>query len=802
MFRNYVVTALRNAGRHKLYSFITIAGLTVALTCSIFILAYISNELSYDRFIPNMASVYRVDFGYKFPGRDFSPTAVSPFPLGPAMKSQIPEVVAYTRIVSRHVTLKVDGRLFGQTIEIVDPDFFTVIPLDFVAGDPRQALTRPDSIVISRKEAYKLFGTVEATGRTVTINGNHPMIVTAILKDLPQESQLKANVLIPNTSKADPTPNIEKSSWDAFFSYLYVRLSPGSRPKRVLSLVKKVFHANFHPQMLPGVPIPTMVRPHLTPFVQVHLSPYRGGLTPNGSWIEIYGVATIAVLLLLIACFNFTNLTTAQAIQRTREVALRKALGARRTQLMVQFLAESVVTAAIALILALAIVELLTPWVEELFGQPLGLHFSSDWRLLVLIIILTVGSGLFGGFYPALVLSSFRPAVCLRDGGGGQNGSVSLRTGLVILQFAGSIGLGIAAIVVFVQIHYARQVNLGFNRANIVVVSNVSKLPKTQREDFARMVSTDSTVTGVALSQDTPFEGAYGVDTVRPPGAQKPLAVLVWDIGFNYFHLYRMALLAGRLLSSNRATDSWSTNGTAPFNAVISESTARIFGYAPSEAIGKVIRLLSHPVTIVGVVNDQRLEGPGDELMPEIFVHDSDMRELSIRVRAGRAIQAVSVIKRDWHIFAPNTAMEWHFLDNTFSALFAADVQRERVFALCAGIAVFVAGLGLYGLAAITVQSRTKEIGIRKTFGARTHDIVGLLLWQFSVPILLANIIAWPISWYYLHEWLQGFPSRIVLSPAYFIGAGVIALLIAWTTVIAQATRAARAKPVDSLHYE
>jgi putative ABC transport system permease protein len=804
VFRNYLIVALRNASRNRLYSFITIAGLTVALVCAIFILLFILDELSYDRFIPDMGNVYRVDMGFYVPGHRVQRGNSSIFALGPAMKAKIPEVVAYTHISPATVTLKEGNRLFAQSVDVVDPDFFRVIPLKLTAGIPSRVFALPDSVVLSQSEARKLFGTEQVLGRTLVINGSHPMTVTGVLRDLPHDSQLVAKVLFPNTSKADPMTRFAKHHWESFGPSLYIKLAPGSDPARVLSMMRAILNQHINMKADWGVDFPAskVFRPHLTPFWQGHLSPYGGGMTPGGSWLEIYGFAVIAALILLMAGFNFTNLATAQAMMRAREVSLRKVLGARRSQLIVQFLGESVLTTLLSLVVALALVELLTPAFDRLLGRPLSFHYVANWPLSFLVTGAAVLTGLIGGFYPALVLSAFRPATTLRTGGGSGKAGGLLRNGLVVLQFAVSIGLGIAAIVVFTQIRYARDVALGFNRSHIYVVRDASAIALKKRMDFARAVAALPSVAGDTLSRSTPFDGVTNLGGMMLPGSPRMFNIRYYEVDPNYFRVYHIRRIAGRLLSFGHAQDHFREAAKTPTNVVVSLAAVRLFGFSPQEALGKMLNTGKHLYRIVGVVANQHLDGPQMQADPIVFDYDDLLNELSVRIRSGQTEAAVTGINRIWRRYAPNSAINARFLDDSFNRLFATDVKRGHMFAVFVAIALFIACLGLYGLAAFAAERRTREIGVRKVFGAGTRDIVRMLLWQFSLPVLIADLIAWPIAWYYLKAWLDGFAQRIWLNPAYFVGAGLVALLIAWMTVIAHARRAANARPVRVLHYE
>jgi putative ABC transport system permease protein len=806
MFRNYFLTALRNFARHKLYSFINIAGLAVGLACAIFIILFIRDELSFDTWLPDTDGLYLVGTGFQFPGHDAIESSNSPFVLAPTMAAQIPEVRGETHIIPQTMTLKVGDRLFSENVDVVDPDFFEVIRLPLVAGNARHIFAQPESIVLSQTVANKLVGRSDPVNRTVLLDGKRLVTVTGILRDLPHNTQLVADAVIPNTSSADPMTQFYKRHWLSLQGESFVRLAPGSDPARVLAKVAGIADRNIDPKKEMDFDISgsKLLGVHLTPFTAVHLSRLDdGGMTAGGSWTEVYGFGVIAVLILLIACFNFTNLATARAAMRAREVSLRKVMGAKRRQLIVQFLNESVLTALIALALALAAVEMFMPAFDRFTGRPIALHYATDWPLTLAIGAAAVFTGLLGGFYPALILSGFRPAVALKANTFGQSGSGILRTMLVILQFSISIGLGIAAAVVFYQVRYSETLDLGFDRSGIVVLENAGDISQSAREDLARTLATEPSVEGAALSEATPFEGSTNFEGFTVPGLPEHFVMRRWYIDPDYFALYGMKLIAGRLLSRDHAQDTLQKSPKVPVNIVIDAAAARQFGFTPQQAIGKTVRWDGPPATIVGVVADAQIDGPRDTTSPMIFSYNPRaMGEISIRARPGRLSEALAAAEDDWHRFAPNFALNRRILNDAFDRLFRADEQRGRIFAVFVVMAISIACLGLYGLAAFTAERRTREIGIRKVFGARTRDITALLLWQFSVPVIVANVIAWPVAWYYLHGWLAGFAHSIPLSPLYFLAAGAMALAIAWATVLAHALRVARANPVRALRYE
>ena len=449
MFKNYLAIALRNLVRHKLYSFINIAGLAVGLACVIFIILFIRDEISYDKWIPGSDNLYRVENTINDPGLGSHRGTQIPFPIPQAMLQQIPEVKAMTRLVPQSMTVITENHQFLEKVDVVDPGFFQVIRLPLVEGNPASVFAQPESIVLSQRTARKYFGDAPAVGKTVTITvqvcdsdrqncetRERPLVVTGIMRDLPHNTQLQADLLIANTSAADPMSQDDKKGWMWFTGWGYVQLAPGADPAVVVTKLKTIIDHSLDPQKMANIKIrgSELLTPHLAPFRDDHLSTdqYGGGMTPAGSWTTVYGFAAIGVLILLVACFNFMNLATARAMLRAREIGLRKCVGAARHQLIVQFLGESVLIALLALVLALVMVEVLLPVFDTFLGRPIALHYLSDWPLVMAILAIAILCGLLSGVYPALVLSGFRPATMLRGSASG-SGSGLLRTSLVVL---------------------------------------------------------------------------------------------------------------------------------------------------------------------------------------------------------------------------------------------------------------------------------------------------------------------------------------------------------------------------------
>ena len=809
MIWNYLVTSLRNFARHKLYSFINIGGLAVGLACAIFIILYLRDELSYEKWIPDSENLWSVETTFSSPGRSNDFFNVVPFPVINAMQAQIPGVVARTHLIPENMTAQVGDRQFPAKIDFVDPNFFQMIKFPLVSGDPARVLVQPDSVVLSQTTARQYFGTADPVGKTILVGGSHTLKVTGVLRDLPHNTDLVADLVAPNTSQADRMTQRGREAWFNVQGWGYVKFAPGTDPDRVAAQLKIVTDKAVDPKKQVNLNVrgSDIVHLHLTPFRNLHLDPF--GQTEQGSWTMIYGFAAIAGLILLIACFNFMNLATARAMVRAREISLRKVMGARRSQLMGQFLGESVLTALVALVLALALVELLLPSFDSFLNRPIVFNLLTDWPLTLSVVGIAIAAGLFGGIYPALVLSAFRPAATLGTNASGMGGSGLLRTTLVVLQFAISIGLGIATIVVFAQLNYARAVDIGFDRHNLVAISGADQVTPSQRDALQQSLAAEPSVARVAASDMVPFDGEILVSQYQLPEGVEQFTIRNIDIDPEFRDVYGMKLLAGRNFSKTRGEDVFPDMSTKPANPhgniIITAAAARQLGFTPANAVGKTIFRSGQKValTIIGVVGDTYYDSLQTPVQPIIYYYSpKGLGPLTVRIKPGRTQEALAAIDRIWHRQVPTVTIHRQFQDASFDKLFTDNEKQGTIFAIFVGVAIFIACLGLFGLSAFTVERRTREIGVRKVFGARTRDIVRLLLWQFSIPVLIANLVAWPVTWFYLRHWLEGYSYRIALNPLYFLAGGLAALVIAWGTVIAHALLVARANPVHALRYE
>ena len=820
MFRNYLVVALRNLIRQRLYSAITIAGLAVGLACVMFIALFVRDELSYDKWLPGTQDLYQLELTYNLPGRPPQGFATVPFPIPAAMRDEIPEVTDFTRMRPHWMTITADHRQFYDSVQVVDPNFFRMIRLPFVSGTPAQALSQPESVVLTETTARKYFGTADPIGKILQVSKGEitiPLTVTGVLKDLPHNTQLAATLVFPNTSSADPTDQEEKQDWTSNNQYAWMALAQGASPQTVLQKLAPVVDRALATKLKDigfSARGSEILIPHLTRFSDVHLASSRFALnlTPPGSWATIYGLIAIGVLLMLVACFNFMNLATARAMHRAREIALRKTVGAARRQLVVQFLGEAVLAALISVAVALSIVEILLPVFDSFLRRPITFSYGASWPLLALILVIAVAAGLLSGSYPALILSRFRPASVLHTSGSGQTGTGALRAVLVVLQFAVSIGLGIAVLVVFIQISYARQIDLGFRHDHIVVVGS-GTLTASGRNNLVQLLRAHPGVLATALSGDVAFTNNSSAGDAQIPGQPDFVIVNQLNISPDFPALYGIPVVAGRELSDSHGEDTVKMDldaakgGIDPANeghsVLINEGAAARFGFTPQQMVGKTILFNKVRVQVVGVLRDFKFRGAKEPVRPTVYYNDPrGTGMISVRVRPEGLSDTLSFIDKTWHSLAPNQAVNRYLLDDSFSRLYSSEDREGTMLGIFAGIAIVIACLGLFGLAAFTAGRRTREIGIRKAYGARTWDVALLLLWQFSVPVLIANLIAWPLAAYYLHGWLEGFAYRIALNPLYFVAVAVVALAIAWTTVGVHALRVARANPIHALRHE
>jgi putative ABC transport system permease protein len=829
MWRNYLTVGLRALGKSRTYAFINIFGLAVGLAGCLLIILFIRYELSFDDWLPSAERLYqvqRIETNGPNAGQHIAQTA---FVAATAMPPQFPEIEAATAMVNVAGVFRKSGQPFQiDDVYATDASFLDVLRLPMAAGNPRTALAEVGDLVLTESAARRLFGRTDVVGRTVvriSSYGDTVARVTGVLRDLPANSHLRISALYrPNLNRPADTEAFTKWNWVS--GWVYVRLRPGADPGAVNARMRPALK-----RMVPASERDDSARDGLG-FTQalmnvreINTASIASGTmrlgTPSKTLVT-FGI--VAAFLLVVACVNFTNLATARASRRAREVALRKTLGARRGQLVLQFLIESFVTVAAAAFVALAMIELTLPFLNGLIDGAIRVHYLGDGGLLPPLLALMVVVSLLGGLYPAFFLSRYQPALVLKANQSGAEapGAGRLRIALVILQFAVSIALIICTAIIYAQTLYARSVDPGYRVPGLVFVAYPELLGGRQQiETYMRRLGAVPGVKSVARVGVTPNSDTVSVGTFRAPGAPESVGLQMVMIDGNAFGTLGMRLVAGRAVTEQREADVGAPLfHTDPdldrlveqrgLNIVVDESAARLLGFADGQsAVGRQIGRDSDddhavaPYTIVGVVNDARFESARFESRPKIyFVTPTGQLSLAVRVDPARATAVISAAESLWKSSSNTAPFQGFFADTRIADMYRSDDRRARMFAIFAGFAVLISCLGLFGLAAFTAERRTKEIGIRKVLGARTGDIVGLLVWQFTRPVLLANLIAWPVAWWAMRNWLNEFEVRIDIGPTPFLLAALLALAIALGTIAGHAMKVARLNPIHALRYE
>ncbi|HEY0150064.1 MAG TPA: ABC transporter permease [Allosphingosinicella sp.] len=833
MWRNYVTVGFRALAKNRTYAFINIFGLAIGLAACLLILLYVRYESSFDKWLPNAENSYQLQSHYrnKQTGEE-NKLQMTSYVAGVALRKDFPQVdkTVYA-LSSAPVVLRGGEALPTEDVLLVDNLFFDVLQFPLVKGDPKTALAQVNSLVLTEKEAQRLFGSEDAMGKTVSMVSRGITTdwrVTGIAKDLPKNSHVDFNMV----GRFDPGSYFSDSpdfmtAWGWQSGWFYFTLKPGTDPATLQAQFpawekRNIKIENFGDQRFDAGEEQDW---NIANVRDIHLGePQDGAMRPGNDRATIVTFAIIAVLILAMACVNFTNLATARASQRAREVALRKVLGASRKQLMVQFLGESVLVAALAMLLALAIAELALPALSSFLDAELDLAYFGEGGMMLPILGLVILVGAAGGLYPAFYLSGFQPAQVLKANKSTAEaaGSGRLRNVLVIGQFAVSIGLIICTAIVYAQSVYARSADPGYQRDGLLQVSNLGRRQVLTKSDAVveemRRVEGVKAVGRTGIGIDTDNNSNTGV---LVPGRTEPVNIGTYGVDAGFFDTMGIKTVAGRVFDENRPGD----DTTQPFpsdpaweralpargaNIVVNELATKRMGFkSPQEAVGKVVKTAIVepeyglvPTTIIGVVQDSRFRSIREPMEPILFRLDkTGAGNLLIRYSGDpAAIRART--EAVWKRLAPDVPFDGEFSEDIIAELYQSEEARAQTFAGFALLAVIVACLGLFGLAAFTAERRTKEIGIRKVLGARSRDIVKLLAWQFSKPVIVANLIAWPVAWWVMRDWLNGFDSRIALGPTPFLLAGFLALAIALGTIAGHAFKVARANPIHALRYE
>lgn len=788
MIGSYVKTALRNLFKHKGYSFINIVGLAIGIACCILILLWVRDELSFDGFHAKADHIYRAVEEQTYTGDALFKVAVTPAPLAPALKDEMPEVVEACRYTSapRFLVRYEDHRFYESGLGMVDPAFWTMFSFPLVKGEPETVFSQMNSIVLSESMAEKYFGSEDPIGKVLRLENMFDLIVSGIMHDLPDNSHLQFDFLMPFELLRFGGQRLDQ--WGNNSHYTYIELAPAADPILVDEKIR-----GFITEHLPE----SKTTLHLQPLRRIHLhSDYVADVAGHGDMRYIYIFSLTALLVLVIACINFMNLATARSGNRAREVGMRKVTGAYRSDILRQFLAESVLYALFAFILALGMAALLLPAFGNLAGKTLSLGISQGPGLYLGLIGMAVLAGLGAGLYPALFLSGFDPVRVLRSSSMTGPKGRTFRRLLVILQFALSIGLIITSVVVQNQLNFMRKKPLGFDREHVLYMQFGMQTARLY-ESFKNEALTAPMVLDVSSASQLPVYILNSTSSVSWPGKDPNDDVLFHNVTVthDFFKTMQMETAEGRMFSREYPTDIESAY-------IINQTAARAIG--DGSQVGKAFTMWETPGTIVGIVKDFHFKSLNTTVEPLVIrLRPAEpYTYLLIRVGGGDVPAAIQHLNKAWEKVSPTFPFDYTFLDESFDRLYRAEQRLGLIFGAFTGLAILIACLGLLGLAAFVAERRTREIGVRKVLGASARSIVLLLTREFAVLVAVANLLAWPTAYYAMHKWLQNYAYNSGLDLWIFLGAGLAALAIALLTVTWQAVRAAMVDPVKSLRYE
>lgn len=808
MFKNYLKIAIRNLWKSKGFSAINIIGLAIGLATCLLILLFVLDELSYDRYNKKADRIYRVDGDIKFGGNHFV-MATSTDPMGPTLKKDFPQVEEYVRFRVTGGLLIKKGNENVQEDHVVyaDPTLFDVFTLPMLDGNPQTALQAPNSIVITETIARKYFNTTQAAGRSLLVNNREHYTVTGVIKDIPSQSHFNFNFFVSLSTRAESRAN----NWLSNNFNTYIVLKEGADPKQLEAQFDALVEKYVGPQVMQFMSINldefkksgNYEKHYLTPLTSIHLySDKEAELSANSNIQYVYIFSAIAFFILLIACVNFMNLSTARSANRAREVGVRKVLGSLKSNLVKQFLTESILISSTAMLLALVLAWTMLPYFNQLAAKEIKLNLIADPWMLPILVLLVLITGLLAGSYPAFYLSSFKPIQVIKGKLAAGFKTSWLRSGLVVFQFSISIVLIIATMVIYKQLHYIQSHKPGFNREQVLVIHNTHPLgnkAKTFQNEIVKLPGVEN----ATIADYLPTNGWRNDNPVFADPTldqKKAVSMQTWEVDDKYIPTLGMQLAAGRNFSVEYPTDST--------GIIINEAAAKMYGF--SDPIGKnlyFIRDLNNPknvatLHIVGIVKDFNFSSMRQQVTPLSLMLGQNPGNIALRIHSTDIHHLVAQIEQKYKAMVPGEPFNYSFMNEDFNNLYRTE-QRMGVIAVSfSALAILIACLGLFGLAAYAAEQRTKEIGIRKVLGATVSNITAMLSKDFLKLVIVAAVIAFPVAWWFMHSWLQDFAYRTNISWWVFILAGIAAALIAILTVSFQTIKAAISNPIKSLRSE
>jgi putative ABC transport system permease protein len=804
MLTNYIKIAIRNLRRNGIFSAINIFGLAVGLAACLLITAYVRDETHYDRFASRARDIYRVNLGVV--GNATAHYPMVDVAVGPGMAATYPDIETCTRLehMSDNFVRYGVQEFKEQKMVAVDSNFFEVFTIPFLEGDVHTALKQPNSLVVTSAFAKKYFGNAPAMGKTISLTYYGECKITGIIDKIPDESHFHFDAFLSWSSM-----HIRYNTWSNIGIYTYLVLRPDANAEKLQARFPELVAKYAVPEIARdmGVPLSEAQKAvntfvfSLTPLTDIHLhSDTKYELEANGNSRYVLIFSALAVFILLLACANFTNLSTAGAAARGREIGIRKVMGSLRRQLIVQFLVESVLLTGFAMVLAFLLVLAVLPYFNALSGKHIVFAEFLGYPALIAALMLTVLVGAAAGIYPAFFMSAFNTIKVLKSAGSAfQGGRRSLvRAGLVVFQFFISIVLIIATMIVYRQLHFMQSKRLGYDKEQVVFVQD-TRLLGNREEVFRQLLLQDKRAARATLSENAPGSGNMNGTEIYPketgPGNGKEIHADIFNIDYDYLPTLGLEIVKGRNFTRGFSTDS--------SGVLINETAVEDLGWGHTNPIGKIIvRSGTRQYTVVGVVRDYHYLSVKQKIAPLMMLLGGNHGGILVKVNGSDMAGFLNSAKKDWAAFSPGGPFSYYFLDDKFASLYESEQRTGEIFTGFTLIALLIAGLGLFGLAAYMVEQRTREIGIRKVLGASVSSVLLLVSKEFIVMVGLAFLIAAPFSWLGMHQWLQGFPYRVSVTWWVFPLAGAAALSIAIITVSFQAAKAAITNPIRSLRSE
>jgi putative ABC transport system permease protein len=790
MYRNYFKITLRNLVKHKLYSAINIGGLAAGLSCFIIIVLYVQHEFSFDRFYNNADRIYRVyqkQSGNVFLGSDYF--AVTPSQLASVMEEEFPEVVAATSVEDQTALLSTSKNSFWEKGMGGDHHFFDVFTIPFLEGNSKHALKDPKSIVLTKSLAKKIFPSDDALGQSLKYQNEASYLVTGIIDDPPSNSSFQYSYIINIHSNYWYGENMKRPKWNNNNIHTFFLLAEGASEEKITSQFPALLKMYHDPVDYADYPFKDEYQ--IQPLPSMYMSSginFDIGL--KGSERYVYLFSVVALIVLLLACVNYMNLAVARSINRAREVGLRKVIGAVRIQLVWQFLGESVLIAFLSLCLAISFTHLLLPVFGNVMERPIEFDIFSNTWLLPGLLLLVIGVGIISGSYPAVFMSGLRPVEVLKGKIAGKLSSSRLQRGLIVIQYAASIALVIGSTVIYQQLQYMKQKELGFNKSGVIVLPvHDNTLPfGNLRNEWLQYPG----IEGVTMSTQLPINitSSHLINDESNADKKDDLAIYECRTDADFLEVFDIEILAGRNLTMIKSDSAEAY--------LINETAARALGWTPDEAIGK--RVVDDGMkTIVGVIKDFHMHSMHLPIAPLLLrVSTGWSRFISVRIQSGKEQECIAMIERSFKKHSP-WPFEYQFLDEEFNRLYHSEKKLGEIFGVFTFVSIMIASLGLFGLAAFMTGQRTKEIGIRKVLGASAQQISFLLSKDFLILVGIAFLLAIPLGWFGMNTWLQDFAYRINIEWWVFAIAGLMALAIAKLTISYQSIRASMVNPVESL---